>query len=75
MTHKKVPEEGVLMANSTNTRHLPPWRPEPRICVNCRSELQVDRTRCYPVELKRFNRDGVAVVSLGVECRFCQEPA
>jgi hypothetical protein len=61
-------------------RHLPPWKPEPRICASCRSELPVSRYQCPEVELRSARQDdpSVTVRVLGTICRFCalvEEPS
>ena len=57
----------------TSARTLPPWRPEPRICVNCRLDLPVSRYQCPEVELRTARQDApsVTVRVLGTICRFC----
>ena len=58
---------------NTSTRHLPPWRAEPRICVSCRKELHQSPYGCREVELRsaRHDNPAVAIQLLGTVCRFC----
>ncbi len=58
---------------NTSTRHLPPWRAEPRICVSCRKELHQSPYGCREVELRSAHQvsPSVTVRVRGTVCRFC----
>jgi hypothetical protein len=52
---------------------LPPWTALPRTCAVCRADLPADRRRHRDVELRRVERDGIAVVLMGSTCQLCRE--
>jgi hypothetical protein len=58
---------------NARAKHLPAWRPEPRVCVSCREQLHQSPYGCKEVELRTARQDApsVTVRVLGTICRFC----
>lgn len=63
-----------MNASLPRPQHLPTWRPDPRVCMNCGTELPDSRWGCKDVELRstRQTSPSVTVRVLGTQCRWCE---